>query len=195
MRIRPTKQGPPLELPYFRSDDPESHDFVDLKRNPERIIELPELRLEPELERLVRELNASDGHFKTTGCSVWYDEEERPEGTLHYGSYLGFALDAWPFESQFSSMLTIHRFDQFSLGKPMFDTTYVRFEYLPTTWRVEGRQGWSLEFWTWGFANDRPRAREAWLHGISRFREFLTLEKAAWNTFLAEHPHPPDRRP
>ena len=67
----------PLGVPYLRaSEDGESSSFVDLKRQPERIDEIPELRSWPELKKLVSEINRPSGIFKTLGCAEFVYENE-----------------------------------------------------------------------------------------------------------------------
>lgn len=192
MRMQPIGQGTPLGIPYYRPNDPDSHDFIDLKAELHRIAEVPELRAEPELEKVVRLLNDADSPFKSTGCNRWYDERPIAEGNVNYGSYIGFALDAWPFAAQEASLATIERFGRFLEQQPLHEKTFGRFEIRATSWNREARVGWSLEFWTWGFGADRVSAREAWVPGVRLFGEFLVSEKAAWNAFLAEHRHPPN---
>lgn len=190
MILQQTRQASPLGIPYFRPTDPDSHDFIDLKAEPHRLLELPELRAEPELAKLMQMLNAADSLCKSTGCERWYDERERPEGKTNYGSYFGFALDAWPFQAVEASYSTIERFHEFSSARPVIANAYARFDVRPTRWNREDRTGWSLEFWTWGFGSDRGAARAAWIAGIGRFLEFFVFENETWRAFLATHPTP-----
>lgn len=192
MRILPIGQGKPLGLPYFRPDDPKSHDFVDLKLELNRIDEIPELRAEPVLHAIARKLNEQGSAFKSTGCERWYDEEPRPEGAVNYGSYIGFALDCWAFASQEASLASIERFGRHVESRPVNENSYGRFEIRATRWNREGRLGWSLEFWTWGFGADRATAHDAWTAGIKSFGDYLVTENATWLAFLAKHPSPPN---
>jgi hypothetical protein len=155
MYMQPIGEGSPLGLPYYRPGDPNSHDFVDLKAEPHRISELPELREEPELHEIVRQLNDKNSVFKDAALN------------------------------------TIQRFCLHSQAKPPLAQTYARFEIRPTRWHDERRTGWSLDFWTWGFGEDRTTAREAWVSGIRRFGEFLIIENDTWKAYLTLHSSPP----
>jgi len=68
MRITITRATKPICLPYHRpSSDPKSHSYVDLKKYPDEIASIPEIRGWPALESALVDLNRGDT-FRTVGC-------------------------------------------------------------------------------------------------------------------------------
>lgn len=79
-------------VPYWRpDDDPTSRSYMDLKAQPERSAELPEVQGWPELKTAIDKINAHRG-FKTLGCGSWVHETDLPD-CIQFTSYIGFCYD------------------------------------------------------------------------------------------------------
>lgn len=57
-----------LPIPFFRETDGESHPYVDLRENPEKIEDIPEAQNFPELQQFFRLVNGPTSFFRTLGC-------------------------------------------------------------------------------------------------------------------------------
>ena len=86
----------PLGVPYARSErDQMSHDYVNLREQPDFVALLPELRDAPSLRSLVEALNSTNGPFETYGCEKWsqpWSHEQFPGFNMRFGSYVDFAF-------------------------------------------------------------------------------------------------------
>jgi hypothetical protein len=103
----------PLGVPYLRpSEDTESSSFIDLKKQPERIDEIPEVRSWPELKELVGEINKPFGIFKTLGCAEFvYRNEGRPYKILTYVDFCFAETTANADHGNFYDLF--HRFTEY----------------------------------------------------------------------------------
>jgi hypothetical protein len=183
------ESGQPLGVPYHRDcDDPNSHSYVDLKREPNRIDEIPELRDEPALQRLVVTLNDPRGCFRSIGCERWYTPQQVEGERGQFGSYVGFALDAWPFrEKEAAQSIAADFIDR---EAPLPEDFRMIIELRPTAFHHEKLVGWSLEFWGCGLGADRESAHAAWEAGIARFVQFIEAESMMWRGIIAVMPDP-----
>ena len=89
---------PKLEMPWASPADP-SLRFVDLKRFPARLADLPECRTYPALARLLGEVNRADSPLASAKCDVWVTRELAEDEALDFrmpvkvGSYVDLLLE------------------------------------------------------------------------------------------------------
>lgn len=99
-------------VPYYRrEDDPTSKSYIDLKQEPERSAELPEVKDWPELKTAIDKINAHR-LFKTLGCAAWVYETDSPE-RIKFVSYLAFCFA--PMELNKDALSYYRLFHQFCL--------------------------------------------------------------------------------
>lgn len=178
-----------LGVPYSRPpDDPSSHSYIDLKKEPWRLDEIPELRDDAALKRVVMKINEQGGFFRSIGCERWADERNSADGILHFGSYVGFALDAWPVRRKQAAESIFERFREHGDSVSWPDGVRMIIILRPTIFYDQGAAGWSLEFWCRSSAATLNAARQQWGEAMDRFAEFLELEHAYWRRFLAIYP-------
>jgi hypothetical protein len=76
-----TVSNRPLGIPYFREpEDTDSASYIDLKREPQKIEEIPEGKLWPSLYRLLIQINAPESKLMSLGCGVFIYP---PQGDTH----------------------------------------------------------------------------------------------------------------
>jgi hypothetical protein len=178
-----------LGVPYSRHD-PNSHSYVDLKRDPDLIEELPELYNEPEIRRLVIKLNEPDGYFRSIGCERKYVADDEASGRGRFTSYVGFALDAWPFESKEAAQSIASTFNDYAKQFEWSDNVQMIIEIQPTVFYDSNQSGWSLDFWACGFGHNEEESRSAWSVAMSRFTDFVDVDNKRWKYILASRPKP-----
>lgn len=84
----------PLGIPYYRDpQDSTSASYIDLKREPHRIQEIPEAKAWPSLYRLLARLNAPDSELMSLGCGVFiYSPKDTGEPQWSAYSYVAYGL-------------------------------------------------------------------------------------------------------
>jgi hypothetical protein len=159
----------PLGIPYHRND-PDSHDYINLKLEPERERELPELTKNPILRDVVLAINASTA-LQTFGCEVWLNTAAKSpwaEYTYEAGSYLDLGFtDARKMDRGTYSQLI----DDFVKTKIAKATTMVGFQH--KTILAPPAPSLGIIWWNWGFGRTREEAENAWALGIQLFKEFV----------------------
>ena len=185
-----------LGVPYDRpQDDPDSHSYLDLRRELHRIDEIPEVRGEPALRNLVSMLNDHNGCFRSLGCERWHKAPTSAEEPHQFGSYVGFALDAWPFISKWATQAIVQSFLARESPNALPDGVKMLFELRPTAFHTEQIHGWSLDVWVWGFGDTPDAAHASWERGIERFAHFVEFENKRWYEMLARMPGPASSPP
>ena len=166
----------PLGVPYFRpSEDTESNSFIDLKEQPERIDEIPELRSWPELEKVVRRINIPSGIFKTLGCAEFVYKNESPKYRLH--TYVDFCFaESMANKDQGNFYDLFHRFTEYvgTLKPP--DDLVIKIELRRTAFYNENITGWCMEYWVLGVGETLNEARANPDAGFKILEEFLRIE-------------------
>jgi hypothetical protein len=71
------REDPALEMPWSSEDAAVC--YVDLKKNPELLSEIPEAAKQPELATFLTRINAAEFPLETAKCDVWASEEILPE--------------------------------------------------------------------------------------------------------------------
>jgi len=79
----------PIGVPYRKPDSESSHEYIDLKAEPEKIPLLPELEHWPEIRHLIPAIHAT-AYFKTIGVGAW---PKRVSKESEFRSYLQFCFN------------------------------------------------------------------------------------------------------
>ncbi len=164
-----------MSVPYLRSpNDPNSHSYVDLKRNPDQLSLIPEIRGWPELEWTLIELNRDGAPFSTIGCekAICQDSATGSHGVSGYVQVRLEDLTLAKDEKSYSRLF--HRFVQEAQKGWPDNDTFVEFEMQPTASHDRDEAYWSFTFWliVRNCATE-PEAREKWSRALKFFREFL----------------------
>jgi hypothetical protein len=174
-RIDDGKDDTPLGIPYFRPG-PDSHDYLDLKREPQRADEIPELRKNPVLLDVVTTINVST-NLETFGCESWMQHpwtgSPWPEVKFRMGSYVDLAFfDARKFDrSAYEQMIT-----DFTTTKTATAAVHVAFQHKQILKHPQAHLG--LIWWSYGAGRTEEEAKAQWAVGIRLFKEFV-LERYA----------------
>ncbi len=89
-----TVSSQPLGVPYWRDpDEATSAGYIDLKREPHRLHEVPELKEWPSLHRLLLQLNAAESQLMSLGCGVFiYPPKAGSQPQWSAYSYVGYCF-------------------------------------------------------------------------------------------------------
>jgi hypothetical protein len=164
----------PMGVPYLRPPSDHSASYVDLRREPHRINELPELREWPALRDALAKINAEGSMFKTLGCACWFHKVEPPALPIKCVAYVGFCyadvrgnLRPEPMYELFHCFC--ERVQPVENSEPV-----VRFEVRRTAFYNENNQlGWSLDYFMLGQGIDRNAALVAPTAALSALVNFL----------------------
>ena len=134
-----------MTVPYHRPDDPNSHDFVDLKANPEKTDLLPELRDWPELKATIKTIIGLKG-FQTLGCGNWQELDANSQ--MISSSYVQLCFVHPELRNHVETYYSLYHY----LGIRLYDAT------LPDVLRIEAQikrtgfnggklaVGWSMDY-------------------------------------------------
>jgi len=87
----------PLPLPYvpINHEGHVRYEYIDLREEPERIDELPELKDAPELREAIKTLNGPESVFRTLGCEKAASDFPHPTLKRKFVSYFDLAFADW----------------------------------------------------------------------------------------------------
>jgi hypothetical protein len=162
----------PLGLHYHR-DRPEGHDFIDLKAEPERWQELPELKRSATFSDVVLTITKQTV-LQTLGCEFWMNDSsrspwpEQPEYSFQVGSYVDLAFTDPRKMSRDAYSQLMNDFVKSKTAKP---TTQVGLQH--KTIVVHSQSYLGMIWWNWGFGRTHQEAETSWAFGIQLFKEFV----------------------
>jgi hypothetical protein len=176
------------DLPYITEPSIGIYSYYDLRRHPERIDEIPELKSDPALKSFVSVLNEPAGLFMTHGCDV---SRRRPgcEGyaipipdisanaRCWYSSYVTFSL--WTFdENKEERYRAIH-----DLYTPEENDGSVCFEVQPVSFlsakerrlsaKFQETNGMACLIWASGWGDNFKQSYGRWSRSIHHLTEFF----------------------
>ena len=168
--------GQPLGVPYYRdASDTSSASYIDLKREPHRVDEIPEAREWDSLRRLLNRLNAPQSQLMSLGCGVFIYPPDPPTAAWNAYAYVGYCFadlarneDAATFFPQFFHFSQHHRRHQ----EP---TTDLFFELRPTGFYEQNAHGFSVDFIVKAFGNSESELRLFITRHLDALYEFLPL--------------------
>jgi hypothetical protein len=160
-------EDPRLEIPWS-SEDGRAR-FLDVKRQPELLLEIPEACHLPELAEFLSWANSPDSPLETAKCDVWSSrlitaEEEIFGERCKFGSYVDvlFASSAW--KSQFAEN---ERFVQ-GLARLLRHAPEIASSAELIVRRCVDRRlpggaaGYYITFYILGYGGDEDQARKRW---------------------------------
>ena len=171
-----------LGVPYlWPESDPNSASYIDLRREPDRIGELPELHRWPVLRATVELLNSPSGQFRSIGCEHVASEWGPAAEAVQYCGYVGYcwANNDWN-QDVLHYYAHFRRLSQFVNESPQLrtaaDGTSVIFEPLQTAYREANFVGWGVDYWFQGIGESEAAARVRAEPGLLALRSFVQLE-------------------
>jgi hypothetical protein len=182
MVIEYSVAGGGIGIPYAPGEHAEgtNHGYIDLKRHPTRISDIPELAGYVELFRFVRDANSGDSAFRTAGCDTHVYTSGMKDWKYRSAIHLLFEILHWNTNPKNYSRL----FKEFEAwyGRQARVVTEARVEFRlgPTSFWDHSFDGYSLRVFVEGFGRSDVEARAAWAMALVSLTAFL-------NEFSARH--------
>jgi hypothetical protein len=160
--------------------------YSDLKRHPELIKELEEVRRVPELAGFLRAMNSSAGLLETAKCDVWPSSELNLEedifgASCKFGGYFDLLF------SNENTRLSFHEHESLATGVvkllnaapelPAAAELLIRrcFYHQPDS----TREGFYITCYVFGYGDDEPQARQRWAIGCELVANAIRQVEAA----------------
>lgn len=167
----------PLGVPYWRDPaDTASAGFIDLKQEPHRLGEIPEVKGWPSLYRLLAELNAAESQLMSLGCGVFiYPPQAGANAQWSAYSYVGYSFanlsetaDARVYFPQFFHF-SRHYSGQTNTGANIF------FELRETGFYERNAQGFTVDYVVRSAAESEDQLRQRIAAHFDALSDFLPL--------------------
>ncbi len=168
--------------PVHRPGGYDNYGYFDLKRRPEDINKIPEIRDLPELRQLIVMLNAPNSLFHTLGCEKSFAPSENPQYKRRMNSYfdivyevVNWNLDTKNFEGLYA------KFEEFAGSKGDLPNSFgVEFALGITIFNEHANlTGLHTAIWNFGYGKNDAEAKREWRKGIAIVKEFFEIEIAA----------------
>jgi hypothetical protein len=162
-----TTDDPTLALPW---NDPEGRwRYRDLRRHPEQVSELEEVKDFPELREFLVAVNAASSNLQSAKCDGWFsremtEEDESFGAACKFGSYVDVAFHqpavqgSFPMHEAFAFRLVelMHRAPELPASMEII-IRRAHFEDGPT----EVREGFYFTIYVYGYGEDEAEARQS----------------------------------
>ena len=181
------------DLPYIADPSRRAAAHLDLRRNPEQISTIPELRGEPTLKSLVQTLNARDGIFMTHGCAVAHQRpechgitipvsEESTKAQHWFSSYVSFSFWLFSRNTDDEYQLLFEKYVQEGSGSEVsfvIQPAYFRSRFEEFCGRKWGeRNATACVLWVSGWGESAVVAHSRWRNRIKSVIQFFGTFKA-----------------
>jgi hypothetical protein len=158
-----------LEFPW--SSPADGLRYIDLKRQPELLNQLPEAKSFPELSGFLRALNAASGPFETAKCDAWSTtemgiEDEMFGASLKFGSYVDILFST-------SSRFSFPEHDRFArrvvelLNRAPEIPSAAEFLIRRCFYARSDASGFYFSLYVFGYGDDESQARQRWAIALS----------------------------
>jgi hypothetical protein len=174
-----------LGVPYPpKHSNSENAGYFDLKKEPSRISELPELKGWPEFETFIKAVNSRASFFRTLRCDVWLAS---PSGHTYLNKivvgYATIAFEILEFNTSKGCFDELrNRFLKFAPASLKWPTTVIHFKHIPTSYNNHGiARAWSEDIEIHGLGINDNDARVSWLKGLLVVEDFLSKESSLYS--------------
>jgi hypothetical protein len=182
--------SPVLVVPW--QDDAGHVTYVDLRRQPERVLEIPEVHHQPALARALQQLNAADSPWATAKCDCWRLDEEDLEavafdlelardarfGQAGIGSYIDvYSRDVRCFVSLAQHRELLLRLTRTAM-RPAGHTGHpvALLEFTLRRCIAEGEDGYAITVFLYAIGQDRVDAQANWDAALDALTGMLRSE-------------------
>ena len=177
-----TQSGPSIPYPAQARSESYNYGYVDLKRNPEKVSEIPELQDLQELAELVQTLNRADSIFRTLGCERSLSKSDDPQFRVKLVSYVDIAFEVlgWNHRENFVELfnLFLAHLQERDLMVALPDAIAVEFETAPCFYADHGFSGRLVTIWNYGYGDNENEAIDMWSSGLKVVRDFLVEQSS-----------------
>jgi len=172
-----TVSAQPLGIPYWREpSDAASAGYIDLKGEPHRLDEVPEIKGWPSLHELLGQLNTAESHLMSLGCGVFiYPPNGSSQLQWSAFAYVGYCFadlsqltDARIYFPHFFHFCR-HYAAQTNTGANVF------FELRETGFYDRNAQGFSLDYVVRAEADSEDQLRRVIAFHFDALSDFLPL--------------------
>jgi hypothetical protein len=170
-----------LEFPWAAPDG--SRQYYDLKRHPELLAQLEEVRRVPELRVFLAEINAAKSPVESAKCDVWATDQLNPEEDI-YGAVWKFAsyVDLIFSDAEARFSFPVHEAYLKRIIGDLSKTPEVSAEAEFLLRRCyyhldqEIRAGFYITFYLFGYGDDENGGRKNWTTALEIVRDVLASE-------------------
>lgn len=169
-----------LGVPYPKGGRPGTSNigYVDLKKEPDRISEIHEIRDWPEAVKFLKEVNRPQSLFHTLRCDVWIEPVEAQRMRSCAISYFTVAFEIFDWNGPKGPYQDLYeRFRKFAALNHTPGAMMVEFHLIPTSYNYPtGGQGWSVDIMMFGFGETGVEAKATWRAGLKLVQDYLVRE-------------------
>lgn len=174
---------PQLEIPW-RSEDGGLR-YLDLKRQPELLLEIPEACANPSLAAFLEWANSRSSPFRTAKCDIWSTnelglEEEIFDEPRKFASYVDLLFDSDDFSSFQKHEAFVQNAARLLRHAPEMSAA-ADFVVRRCINRADTRapqQGFYLTFYLSGFGEDEPDAQSHWAIALKMVQHAMMQQLA-----------------
>ena len=166
-------------IPYVpvKREHRENHGYIDLKRNPERVDDVPEIQSEPELREFIKELNHARSLFRSAGCDTNHGPHDDPIYKYGMSSFVTLVYEIVDWNCNARNFRELY--DEFCkflshAPEPLPEPVEIVFELQFVTFgEHEGKKahGLTIDVRAWG--RDAANARHIWADALRIVRSFF----------------------
>jgi hypothetical protein len=172
-----------LDLPWATPDH--GPRYLDLKRQPEFLLEIEEARRERELGEFLAAINSPAGILETAKCDAWSSTDISPEEEIFgagckFGSYVDLLFAdsrrfSFPEHEQLAKRLTqlLQRVPEIPAVAEFFIRRCHYHE------EPETRDGFYITFYLYGYGDEQSQARQQWAIGLKLVENAIRQLSAA----------------
>lgn len=173
-----TKVGIPYTGSERRADGSQNHCYIDLKRNSEKIHDIPELKEFHELKTFVQMMNSHDSLFRTVGCERAFSPSESSEFKTRLVSLVEIIFEVVEWNTNVANFEGLYRaFETFAGAKGDLPNCYgVEFSVGPAFFNDHGVSGWIATIWIYGYEQSDSDARKQWALALQIVHDFFNRD-------------------
>jgi len=159
---------PTLELPWSSPDG--AHRFLDLKRQPELLLEIPEACFYPELAEFLSWASSPDSPIETAKCDAWTSRQMTTEDEVFgerckFGSYVDFLFPATDRRTQFADHESfVKNLSRLLRSAPDIASAaeFIVRHCVDRRTEAANSDGYYVTFYLHGYGEDEEEARKRW---------------------------------
>lgn len=168
-----------LEVPWVSPDG--KLRYLDLKRQPELLLEITEARDNQDLAEFLAAINSSKSIFETAKCDTWVtnelaEEDEIYGATWKFGCYVDIIFaetgEQISFEHHEKFVRSITQLLSHAPDIPAAAEFIVRRCYYPQG-HGEVREGLGITLYSYGYGDDAVESRQRWAIGLKVLRNAI----------------------
>jgi hypothetical protein len=175
-----SENAPLLPIPYLPAERPEKGNandgYFDLKKNPELIPSIRELKNSRQLLAFVQTLNDPASFFRTLGCEKAFSESDSSKFERKLASYVDIVFEIVDFNGKDNFRRLFDSFESSARQYPQSDAIGVEFSIGPVSFNDLGVGGEYLALWNYGYGHSDSQAVTRWAMGLDLVRKFFDKE-------------------